>query len=130
MFSPSTKILIIDDMRTMRKLVTKSLKELGFENITEADDGVKGWEAITGADASYSLVISDWNMPNCTGLDLLKRVRADSRFTGLPFMLLTAESEKSQVLEALTVGVSAYLVKPFDTESLKLKLAEAYKKVG
>lgn len=130
MFSPSTKILIIDDMRTMRKIVTKALKDLGFENITESEDGAKGWAALTTVDANFGLVVSDWNMPNCTGIDLLKRVRGDSRFTKLPFVLVTAESERSQVVEAITLGVSAYVVKPFDTESLRTKLDEAHKKDG
>lgn len=125
MFPASTKVLIIDDMKTMRRLVAKALTDLGFQHITEAEDGAKGWEALS-ANADIGLVVSDWNMPNCTGLDLLKRVRSDSRFNKLPFVLVTAESEKAQVIEALKVGASAYVVKPFDAETLKTKLTEAY----
>ncbi len=130
MFSTSTKILIIDDMKTMRKIVAKSLKDLGFENITESEDGVKGWEAISAPNADYGLVISDWNMPNGSGIELLKKVRTDTRFANLPFMLVTAESEKAQVLEALTVGVSAYVVKPFSMQTLQVKMVEAFKKAA
>ncbi|AZZ35594.1 hypothetical protein CIK05_01865 [Bdellovibrio sp. qaytius] len=130
MFSTSTKILIIDDMKTMRKIVAKALKDLGFENITESEDGLKGWEAISAPNADYGLVISDWNMPNGSGIDLLKKVRTDSRFAKLPFMLVTAESEKAQVLEALTVGVSAYVIKPFSMQTLQIKMVEAFKKVA
>lgn len=130
MFSTSTKILIIDDMKTMRKIVAKTLKDLGFENITESEDGVKGWDAINAPDAHYGLVISDWNMPNGSGLDLLKKVRTDTRFAKLPFMLVTAESEKTQVLEALTVGVSAYVVKPFSMQTLQVKMVEAFSKAS
>jgi two-component system chemotaxis response regulator CheY len=128
MFDPKTKILVIDDMRTMRKIVIKALKEMGFEQITEAEDGAQGWNALSTPNADIGLVISDWNMPNCTGIDLLRRVRGDSRFSKLPFVLVTAESEKQQVVEAITIGASAYVVKPFDTGTLKGKLAEAYGK--
>lgn len=130
MFSSSTKILIIDDMKTMRKIVAKALKDLGFENITESEDGLKGWEAINAPNADFGLVISDWNMPNGSGLELLKKVRTDDRFAKLPFMLVTAESEKEQVLEALKVGVSAYVVKPFSMQTLQIKMGEAFKKVA
>ncbi len=80
MFDLKTKILIVDDMMTMRKLLSKSLRELGFSDITEGTDGAVGWTLISQAEPGFGLVISDWNMPNSTGLDLLKRVRADGRF--------------------------------------------------
>ncbi len=129
MFDKSTRILIVDDMMTMRKIVQKSLKELGFTEFTEAADGQKGWEALQ-ADPSFGLVISDWNMPNCTGLDLLKRVRADGTRKSLPFVLLTAESEGHQVAEAVKTGVDNYIVKPFTTEVLQKKLEDTYKRVA
>lgn len=128
MFSVTSNVLIVDDMLTMRKLVTKALKELGFTNISEASDGVKGWEVISAGDKKIDLVISDWNMPNCSGLDLLKRVRADSRFAKTPFVLLTAESDKAQVIEAIKAGVDGYIVKPFTSIQLSDKLNEVYKK--
>ena len=128
MFDPSIRILVVDDMMTMRKLVGKVCKELGYSNITEAADGAIAWEAISSAAPPFGLVVSDWNMPNSTGLDLLKRVRSDSRFKQLPFVLVTAEAEQHQVAEAVKAGVDNYVIKPFDKEQLKLKLEAVYKK--
>jgi len=128
MFDPKTRVLIIDDMMTMRKIVGKVCRELGFTDITEAADGALGWQAISTAEKPIGIVISDWNMPNCTGLDLLKRVRGDKRFNHLPFLLVTAEAEKHQIVEALQSGVSSYIIKPFNPETLKLKLEEAHQK--
>jgi two-component system chemotaxis response regulator CheY len=128
MFDPKTRVLVVDDMMTMRKLVSKILKELQFTDITEAADGIKAWEAITNAESPFGLIVSDWNMPNCTGLDLLKRVRGDQRFKKTPFVLVTAEAEKSQVAEALKAGVDQYVVKPFNHESLKAKLEMVYQR--
>ena len=129
MFDLNTKILIVDDMGTMRKIVTRSCTEIGFKNFQEAADGALAWEALNASGAGIGLVISDWNMPNCTGLDFLKRVRGDARFKTLPFILVTAEAEKGQILEALQSGVSGYVVKPFTADILKKQLEEAYKKL-
>ena len=129
MFDVSTRLLIVDDMMTMRKLVAKVCKELGFTDITEASDGAKGWEAINNASPPIGLVISDWNMPNTTGLDLLKRVRSDSRFGKLPFVMVTAEAEQHQIVEAVKAGVSNYVVKPFTADTLKEKLETVHKKI-
>jgi two-component system chemotaxis response regulator CheY len=128
MFDPKTRVLIIDDMMTMRKIVGKVCRELGFSDLTEAADGALGWQAISTAEQPFGIVISDWNMPNCTGLDLLKRVRGDKRFAHLPFLLVTAEAEKHQIVEALQTGVSAYIIKPFTPDTLKQKLEEAHQK--
>ncbi len=128
MFNPSTRILIVDDMMTMRKLVGKICKELGFTDLTEASDGGKGWEAVSNANPPFGLIISDWNMPNTSGLDLLKRVRADSRFGKTPFVMVTAEAEQHQITEAIKSGVDNYVIKPFDKEGLKAKLELVYKK--
>lgn len=128
MFSPNTKILIVDDMMTMRKLVGKVCKELGFTDLTEAADGAKAWELVSNANPAFGLIISDWNMPNTTGLDLLKRVRSDSRFGKTPFLMVTAEAEGHQVAEAVKSGVDGYVVKPFDKDTLKAKLEAIYKK--
>ncbi|MGZ3691262.1 MAG: response regulator [Pseudobdellovibrio sp.] len=128
MSNQSIKVLVVDDMMTMRKLVIRSLKESGFQDIVEAEDGAKAWQVLSSSDNSIGLVVSDWNMPNCTGIDLLKRVRADSRYKSIPFILVTAESEKSQVVEALKTGVSAYVIKPFDTQTLMGKIEEAQQK--
>jgi two-component system chemotaxis response regulator CheY len=127
MFPANIKILVADDMMTMRKIVIKNLKELGFTDFQEAADGIKAWEIIT-SDNSPGLIVSDWNMPNCSGLDLLKRVRSDSRYKHLPFMLVTAENDQAQVVEAVTAGVDNYVVKPFTADILRVKLEQVYKK--
>ena len=128
MFDKATRVMVVDDMLTMRKIVSKTLKELGFTDLTEAADGQKAWEAVQAANPPIGLIVSDWNMPNCTGLDLLKRIRADGRFKHTPFVLLTAESESHQVMEAVKAGVDNYIVKPFTAETLKTKLEEAHKR--
>jgi two-component system, chemotaxis family, chemotaxis protein CheY len=130
MFAPTTKILILDDMLTMRKIVKNTLKGLGYLEVQEAADGNQGWELLQVPNAGIQLIISDWNMPNCTGLELLKRVRGDARFASIPFVLLTAEAEAHQVKDALTSGVSGYVIKPFTPDSLKDKLEQVYKKVA
>ena len=130
MFDPKTRVLVIDDMLTMRKIVMKNLKEMGFTNLTEAADGNLGWAVIEAGNPPVELVISDWNMPNCTGLALLKKVRADARFAKLPFIMLTAEAEAPQVKEAVVSGATNYILKPFTAEVLKQKIEQAWKKVS
>jgi two-component system chemotaxis response regulator CheY len=130
MFPATTKILVVDDMLTMRKIVTKGLKEMGFADIKEAADGNLAWAALEAPDAQIQLIVSDWNMPNCSGLDFLKKVRADARFKAIPFILLTAEAEAQQVKEAIVAGVSNYITKPFTGETLKQKLEQTFKKVA
>lgn len=129
MFAPETRILVIDDMTTMRKVVGKTLKDLGFKDIQEAADGNLGWQVLTSSNPPIQLVISDWNMPNCSGLELLKKVRGDGNFAKLPFVLLTAEAEAHQVKEALVAGVSNYIIKPFTADTIKQKLEQTYNKV-
>jgi two-component system chemotaxis response regulator CheY len=130
MFSPETQVLIVDDMKTMRKLVTKSLSEMGLKNVTEAEDGQKAWDILIAGNGKFGLVISDWNMPNVSGLEFLKRVRSEEKFKTLPFVLLTAESETAQVMTAISAGVSSYLVKPFSTAALAEKLKAVHKKAA
>ncbi len=129
MLKIEAKILIVDDMMTMRKLVIKCCKEIGFTDFIEAADGALAWEALNNANPPVGLIISDWNMPNSSGLDLLKRIRSDSRLKHLPFLLVTAEAEKPQIIEAVKAGVTNYVVKPFTPDVLKTKLEEAHKKV-
>lgn len=129
MFDLNTRVLVVDDMSTMRKLVIKACQQIGFTNFVEAADGALGWEVINGGNPSVGLVISDWNMPNCTGIELLKRVRGDARFKHLPMVLVTAESEKSQIVEAVQAAVSGYVVKPFTPDALKAQLEEAHKRL-
>jgi two-component system, chemotaxis family, chemotaxis protein CheY len=129
MFPPETRILIVDDMMTMRKLMAKSLKDLGYSQFVEAPDGQKAWEILNDVTQTVQLVVSDWNMPNCSGLDLLKRVRKDSRLAKLPFILVTAESEQSQVIEAVKAGVNGYVVKPFTTDAIKARFTDVHSKL-
>lgn len=129
MFDLKTRVLIADDMLTMRKLVGKVCKEIGFTDITEAADGAKAWEAITNANPPIGLVISDWNMPNSSGIDLCKRLRSDSRFSAIPFLMVTAEAEQHQIVEAVKAGVSNYVIKPFTADTLKAKLEIIHKKM-
>jgi two-component system chemotaxis response regulator CheY len=129
MFDLSTRILIVDDMMTMRKLVGKACKEIGFTDLTEASDGIQAWQKVTEANPPFGLIISDWNMPNSTGIDLLKRVRSDSRFGKMPFILVTAEAEQHQIVEAAKAGVSNYVIKPFTAETLKEKIEQVHKKI-
>jgi two-component system chemotaxis response regulator CheY len=129
MFSSDTHILIVDDMLTMRKLVQKSCKDMGFTNFTEAKDGAEAFQKLEAASPAIGLVISDWNMPVSTGLDLVKRLRASDKYKALPFVMLTAEAEKGQIVEAVQAGVSNYVIKPFTTDTLKEKLLAVYKKI-
>jgi len=122
MFALDIKVLIVDDMFAMRKLVMKVCKEIGFKNFTEAGDGAIAWQAVMDAKPPFDLIISDWNMPNSSGLDLLKRVRGDSRFKLTPFLMVTAEAEAHQVAEAIKAGVSNYVIKPFTGDALRDKL--------
>ena len=130
MFDTSTRLLVVDDMGTMRKLVMRVCRELGFTDIIEAADGNLAWQQLTSSTPPVGLVISDWNMPNCTGLDLLKKIRSDQQYKQLPFMLVTAEAEQHQIVQALTAGVNGYIVKPFAAATLKEKLEAAHKKIA
>lgn len=122
MLLPGSRILIVDDMSTMRKMVTKMFKTAGFENVSEATCGSEAWGIISSANPLFDLVVSDWNMPNGNGIDLLKRFRADSRYVKTPFMMVTAEAEKDQIAEAIQSKVTAYIIKPFTADVLMEKL--------
>lgn len=131
MFSPNTKYLVVDDFATMRKVVKKVLTELGYSDISEAEDGQQALKLIQEAAASgvpFQCIVSDWNMPNMSGLELLKACKADVNLKSIPFMLVTAESEKEQIIEAAKAGVSEYVVKPFNAATLKDKLTRVYAK--
>ncbi len=130
MFDLKTRILVVDDMMTMRKLLSKACREIGFTDITEAGDGAEAWAAIGEAVPPFGLVISDWNMPHGSGMDLFKRIRADSRFGSLPFILAATEGEQSQITDATRAGVTEFLVKPFNAEMLREKFAAAHKKIS
>ncbi|MCK9273934.1 MAG: response regulator [Syntrophales bacterium] len=117
-----SKILIVDDFATMRKVIRNLLKQIGYENIVEAEDGVMALAELRNQKIEF--VISDWNMPNMTGLELLREVRADSNLCKTPFLMITAESLKENVVEAVKAGVDNYIVKPFTAEILNEKIGK------
>ncbi|PIT98930.1 MAG: response regulator [Bdellovibrionales bacterium CG10_big_fil_rev_8_21_14_0_10_45_34] len=131
MFSQNTKFLIVDDFATMRKIIKKVLTELGYNDVTEADDGKTALpllEQSVKEGRPFEFVISDWNMPGMTGIDLLRSCKSHPELQNVPFMLVTAESEQKNVVEAVRAGVSDYVVKPFNAVTLKAKLENVYKK--
>ena len=123
------KILVIDDMATMRKIIKNMLGQIGFTNITEADDGATAWpmieEARTGGEP-YEFIVSDWNMPQMSGLDLLKKMRDMEEYKKLPFLMITAEAEQGNVVIAVKAGVSNFIVKPFSAQVLKEKIDKIF----
>ena len=121
----SIKVLIVDDFATMRRILKNILKQLGFKNLVEADDGTSAWEILQGQ--TIDLIISDWNMPKMTGLELLKKVRASDQYKRTPFLMVTAEAQKQNIIEAVQAGVSNYVVKPFTAEAISDKLEKILK---
>ena len=128
-FDPSMKTLVIDDMMTMRKIITKMLKSIGFTNVQEADDGATAWpmiEAAKEAGEPFDFIVSDWNMPKMSGLDLLIKIRATEGIKDTPFLMVTAEAEQSNVVKVVQAGVSNFVVKPFKPDTLKEKIAKIF----
>lgn len=117
-------VLIVDDYKTMLRIVRNLLTQIGFKNIDEATDGKMAYGKMT--QKKYGLVISDWNMEPVTGLDLLKQVRANDNLKGVPFIMVTAESKPENVVAAKQAGVNNYIVKPFNAETLKGKIASVF----
>ena len=128
---PDMKILVVDDFPTMRRIVKTLLRQNGYTNFVEAEDGVQGFKMLEEI-KDIEFIVSDWNMPNMTGLEFLKAVRADARFKHLPFLMVTAEAEKENIIEAVKNGVSNYVVKPFTGATLQEKLSKVFtnKKAG
>ncbi len=132
MFDAKTKFLVVDDFATMRKIVKKVLDELGYKNVVEAVDGKNALDILNDLHSKndpVQFVISDWNMPNMAGIELLKNCKANDKFKNVPFMLVTAESEQSQIIEAAKSGVSEYVIKPFNAVTLKTKIERVFSKV-
>ncbi len=120
------KVLIVDDFATMRKIVRNILKQIGFEDITEAEDGSAALQVLKNE--TIGLVVTDWNMPNMTGLDLLRNIRQDPKIGQTPVLMVTAEGLKENVLEAVKAGVNNYVVKPFTAEILQEKIEAIFRK--
>lgn len=122
------KILVVDDFATMRKVVKNLLKQAGFENVLEAEDGVAALRLLKSQKIDF--IISDWNMPNMTGLELLKSVRGDQDLAATPFLMVTAEALQDNVVAAVKAGVSNYIVKPFTAEVLNEKITKIMEKMN
>jgi len=122
----SRRFLVVDDFSTMRRIVSGLLRELGGENIVEAEDGMDALSRLGKAPVDF--IISDWNMPKLTGLELLKAVRADGQLAGIPFMLITAEARKDNILDAARAGADGYIVKPFTSSVLGDKIRTILKR--
>ncbi len=120
----NTRFLVVDDFSTMRRIVRNLLKELGFTNVQEAEDGVDALAKLRAGE--FDFVVSDWNMPNMTGLDLLKNIRADANLKHLPVLMVTAEAKKENIIEAAQAGASGYVVKPFTAATLDEKLKKVF----
>lgn len=119
-----TKFLVVDDFSTMRRIVRNLLKELGFTNVQEAEDGVQALAKLRSDE--FDFVVTDWNMPNMTGIELLRAIRADAKLKKLPVLMVTAEAKKENIIEAAQAGASGYIVKPFTAATLDEKMKKIF----
>lgn len=122
------KILIVDDFSTMRRIIKNLLRDLGFTNTQEADDGATALPMLQ--QGSFEFLITDWNMPGMQGIDLLKAVRADPNLKSLPVLMVTAEAKREQIVEAAGAGVNGYIVKPFTAAVLEEKIGKIFERIG
>ncbi len=127
MLNKDMKILIVDDFSTMRRIIKNLLRDLGFDNTTEADDGKTALPVLQSG--KFDFLITDWNMPGMTGLDLLKAVRGDPKLAKLPVLMVTAEAKRDQIVEAAGAGVNGYIVKPFNAVTLKEKIDKVFERL-
>lgn len=121
------KILVVDDFSTMRRIVKNLLRDLGFTNTHEADDGTSAWPMLQSGD--FDFVVTDWNMPGMTGIELLQKIRADDRLKNVPVLMVTAEAKRDQIVAAAQAGVNGYVVKPFTAAALKEKIEKIFERV-
>lgn len=122
------KILIVDDFSTMRRIIKNLLRDLGFTNTVEADDGITAIPILNSG--SIDFLVTDWNMPGMTGIDLLRHVRADEKLRSLPVLMVTAEAKREQIIEAAQAGVNGYVVKPFTAVALKEKIEKIFERIN
>lgn len=120
------RVLVVDDFSTMRRIIKNILRQLGFTDIVEADDGTTAWEILNKDRIEF--VISDWNMPKMPGIELLRKVRSSEEFATLPFLMVTAEAQQENIIEAVQAKVSNYIVKPFTAETLGQKIEKIFDK--
>ena len=123
-YDTNMRVLVVDDFSTMRRIVKNILRQLGFNNVVEADDGTTAWDVLNRDKIDF--VISDWNMPHMTGIDLLRKVRGSEEFADLPFLMVTAEAQQENIIEAVQAKVSNYIVKPFTAEVMKQKIDKIF----
>lgn len=123
-YDPHMRVLVVDDFSTMRRIIKNILRQLGFDNVIEADDGTTAWEVINSEKIDF--VVSDWNMPQMTGIELLRKVRSSEEYGALPFLMVTAEAQQENIIEAVQAKVSNYIVKPFTAETLKQKIDKIF----
>jgi len=121
------KILIVDDFSTMRRIIKNLLRDLGFNNTAEADDGISALPILQSG--NFDFLVTDWNMPGMTGIDLLKAVRADAKLGKMPVLMVTAEQKRDQIIEAAQAGVNGYIVKPFTAVTLKEKIDKIFERL-
>ncbi len=122
------KILIVDDYSTMRRIVRNLLHDLGYTDTHEADDGRSAWPMLQAGD--FDFLVTDWNMPGMTGIELLKQIRGDARLASLPVLMVTAEAQREQIIEAAKAGVNGYVIKPFTAVTLKEKIDRIFQRVS
>jgi len=127
MAGPNTKFLVVDDFSTMRRIVRNLLKELGYTNVDEAEDGVQALHKLRSD--QFDFVVSDWNMPNMDGLTMLQEIRKDPSLAKLPVLMVTAEAKKENIVAAAQAGANGYVVKPFTAATLDEKLAKIFEKM-
>ncbi|BBD07976.1 chemotaxis response regulator CheY [Desulfovibrio ferrophilus] len=125
-YDKNMRVLVVDDFSTMRRIVKNILRQLGFNNIVEADDGSTAWEVLNKDKIDF--IVSDWNMPELPGIDLLRKVRASEEFKDIPFLMVTAEGLQENIIEAVQAKVSNYIVKPFTAETLGQKIDKIFEK--
>ncbi len=123
-YNPNMRVLVVDDFSTMRRIIKNILRQLGFNNVVEADDGTTAWEVLNKDKIEF--IISDWNMPQMTGIELLRKVRASEDYGRLPFLMVTAEAQQANIIEAAQAGVSNYIVKPFTAETMKQQIDKIF----
>ncbi|GAB6038852.1 chemotaxis response regulator CheY [Fundidesulfovibrio butyratiphilus] len=125
-YNKDMRVLVVDDFSTMRRIIKNILRQLGFTNIIEADDGSTAWETLNKEHIDF--IISDWNMPQMPGIELLRKVRGSEAFASLPFLMVTAEAQQENIIEAVQAKVSNYIVKPFTAETLGQKIDKIFDK--
>lgn len=123
-YDPNMRVLIVDDFSTMRRIVRNILRQIGLNNVVEADDGTTAWDILNREKIDF--IVSDWNMPKMTGIELLRKVRSSESFAETPFLMVTAEAQQENIIEAVQAKVSNYIVKPFTADTLQQKIDKIF----